>query len=483
MASEKGLLVVLENGNGVSEITPSVEGLVLNVDKENEITDNGIDITETFPNADGLNASGVEGQALSNASETMGSNPPKKLGAVKNGTTDKDKKGNKKGSTVVAQSKKPSLSQSLSFMSRGVANGLKKSTDGKPVKTDTKVDGTDSKSSVYARLSNPTRRVSTGGSSIETKPTIDGSTPKRASLASVPSVRRSAPGKSDTVKASVDGPASEVTDSYLTLHAGPNYLMLAVFSNDFINIARSTTPHGSRRSSGSGFAFRLDERAEKRKEFYSKIEEKIHAKEVEKNNLQAKSKESQEADLKQLRKNLTFKAAPMPTFYKEPPPPKTELKKAPSTRPISPKLGRHKISNAVAESSTEGIVSCKSPVSSSNGNPSKSTGKGSLANSNGDFVSVKKTVRKSLSKLPPQKSATTKTEAKLNSKPKSKDTELESEIAHDGETGNPSRSTERASEETECGEFKIGRELNENAETSAKVFDPEINSDIVAIDN
>ncbi|OIW07156.1 hypothetical protein TanjilG_10129 [Lupinus angustifolius] len=104
---------------------------------------------------------------------------------------------------------------------------------------------------------------------------------------------------------------------------------------------------------GSAPALRSSERAEKRREFYQKLEEKQQALEEEKSRYEARKKEEQEAAIKQLRKNLVIKAKPLPSFYNGGPPPKTELKKLPLTRPKSPKLNQRRSLGDAVKSSSE----------------------------------------------------------------------------------------------------------------------------------
>ncbi|XP_073139982.1 protein WVD2-like 2 [Henckelia pumila] len=96
------------------------------------------------------------------------------------------------------------------------------------------------------------------------------------------------------------------------------------------------------------------DRAERRKQFYSKLEEKHKALEQEKLEYEARTKEEELAAIKQLRKSMTYKANPVPNFYREGPPTKAELKKLPVTRAKSPNLTRRKsFGDAVKSSPVE----------------------------------------------------------------------------------------------------------------------------------
>ncbi|GER44485.1 TPX2 (targeting protein for Xklp2) proteinfamily [Striga asiatica] len=65
----------------------------------------------------------------------------------------------------------------------------------------------------------------------------------------------------------------------------------------------------------SNFRFKCNESVERRKEFDTKLEEKMHAKEANMHHLQAKIQEKARFEMKQLRNSLNFKAKPLPSFY------------------------------------------------------------------------------------------------------------------------------------------------------------------------
>ncbi|KAJ6313340.1 hypothetical protein OIU77_014778 [Salix suchowensis] len=65
----------------------------------------------------------------------------------------------------------------------------------------------------------------------------------------------------------------------------------------------------------SSFVLKSDERVDRRKEFSKKLEEKSKS-EGQSTRLRTKSKEEREAEIKNLRQSLNFKAMPMPGFYR-----------------------------------------------------------------------------------------------------------------------------------------------------------------------
>uniref|UniRef100_A0A6N2KZH1 TPX2 C-terminal domain-containing protein n=1 Tax=Salix viminalis TaxID=40686 RepID=A0A6N2KZH1_SALVM len=174
-----------------------------------------------------------------------------------------------------------------------------------------------------------------------------------------------------------------------------------------------------------GFSFKCDERAEKRKEFYSKLEEKIHAIEMEKTTLQAKSK-------------------------------------IPTTRAKSPKLGRKKSSSPA---DTEG-----------NNSQSYRPGRLSLDEKVSSNIPIKglspahpkKPQRKSLPKLPSEKTKLSSTNDEKTKLPKASNEEnpTSSNQSNEGASSTQEQEAVSKNEESEFAPQKDEIVVKEEAQAT-----------------
>ncbi|KZV48990.1 hypothetical protein F511_09586 [Dorcoceras hygrometricum] len=262
-----------------------------------------------------------------------------------------------KRTAALGRNTKPGLSKSLSFPARGRhPDVMKRSIELHPVKTD----------------ASQNHRT---GPKVESK--LDSSSCSRSNssekvLSPKAAGRRTTLPSSSSLRHSTSAKYPSTNDTATKLASAVN-----------------ATPRSQRTNIP---IFRLEERAEKRKE------------------------ENQEAEIKLLRKSLTFKATPMPSFYNEPPA-KVELKKLPTTRPISPKLGRNK-----------GIASMSSDTHENGGLHLSPRGdaksqKVFLRNSEKGNAILKRSIKNSIAKAQSRESSTPRKE-KLSETEKLEETQI-----------------------------------------------------------
>ncbi|XP_073155289.1 uncharacterized protein [Henckelia pumila] len=167
------------------------------------------------------------------------------------------------------------------------------------------------------------------------------------------SVAKCSPKSSDLVSPGT-GTNSQLNSPFTPRHRQPHdkkYLD----DDDNCSLASSTATSRTNKFQVTvpvGPLFVCGDRLERRKEFYSKLDEKHKALEQERVEYEARTRDEEQEAIKQLRKSMTYKANPIPNFYREGPPLKVELKKVPLTRPKSPNLTRRKSYGDEARSSS-----------------------------------------------------------------------------------------------------------------------------------